>query len=882
MKKLFPLSLFLLTTLFASATHNRAGEITYRVIDCVNHKYEITITTYTKVNAPADRPQLSDVNLGDNTLVTIPRYDEMILPDDPNVKRNRYIVQHTYPGPNRYVIHFTDPNRNQGVNNMIGSVNVPFYLETVLIINPFDGCNSSPVLNSYPIDRGCIGQIFIHNPFAVDPDGDSLSYQLTPCKQGLDSVCPGFWIPAGVTMNPVSGDLIWNTPQPPAGEYNLAFYIIEWRNGHPIDSVERDMQITIVPTCNNHPPQFSQMNDTCILAGDTLNFSFTVTDPDTDIITLSNDGSPFTVTDPATFSSNSPSDTVTANFTWITKCHHIRIQPYTAFFRAVDNGSPQQLVSLANVSIRVIAPPPQNLTAVATGNSIVLNWSPGACATDSGYHIWMRNDSFPGTFNCPCQIGVPGSSGFTLIGTVSGNNNTTFTDHAQHVIGVEYCYVVTAFFKDGSESCPSNQACAQMKLDLPVIVNASVLTTDSLTGKVFVRWTQPRPPDLDTIQYPPPYQYRLYHYAGLTAPLNQYTLVHTFFNLTDTSYVDTLRDTDHHPHSYRVEFYYDSVGTPAYAGETQRASTVFLSVAPTDERLILSWQVNVPWRNYFYEIYRAATFISCYDTTGLVWDSIGTSYTQTYVDSPLINGAYYRYYVKSVGKYSSQSFDTTYNNSEERCASPYDNVPPCGPHLSVSPNCPIYTNVLAWNKPDTSCGNDVMGYHIYYRSALVNDFHLLQTISDANDTTFLHSGLESIAGCYYVTAFDTNMNESTDYNIVCVDTCYQYYLPNVFSPDGSGLNDLLHPCDQTTAIEMQVKCPPYQNVKDVDIKFFNRWGELVFETTDREIKWNGKLKGSGKDCPEGVYYYTGVVNFISLGGNLSKDIHGFVHLIRKK
>jgi hypothetical protein len=104
----------------------------------------------------------------------------------------------------------------------------------------------------------------------------------------------------------------------------------------------------------------------------------------------------------------------------------------------------------------------------------------------------------------------------------------------------------------------------------------------------------------------------------------------------------------------------------------------------------------------------------------------------------------------------------------------------------------------------------------------------------------------------------------------------------VFTPDGSGVNDVLHPCDYTTAPEMQVKCPPYQNVQDVDLKFFNRWGEVVFTATNRDINWDGRHKDNGKLCPDGVYYYTGIVNFISLSGIVSKELHGFVHLIRKK
>ncbi|HLG34405.1 MAG TPA: gliding motility-associated C-terminal domain-containing protein [Bacteroidia bacterium] len=875
MKKIIFLFLFFLSLACSlHATHNRAGEITYRVLNCDTRLYEITITTYTKTSSePADRPVLDSVHLGDDNVVSITRFDIMILPND--VKRNRYIINHAYAAAGRYKIWFIDPNRVENIVNMIGSVDVPFYLETILIINPFDGCNSSPVLTYPPIDRGCINKLFIHNPVAVDPDGDSLSYQLTVPKMAPSTPVPGYFLPPAnnsFTLNPVTGDLIWDTPQA-VGEYNVAFYIIEWRNGHRIDSVTRDMQITIL-NCNNNPPVISSVKDTCIFAGDALSFSVTATDPDGNNVSLTAYGAPFTVTDPATFSSTPPSDTVTGIFNWNTQCHHIRLQPYSVVFRAQDNSPEVQLVDLEHVNIRVIAPPPQGLTATPAGNTILLNWLPGACATDSGYRIWRRNGQFNGTFNCPCETGVPASSGFTLIGTVYGNLNTTFTDFTQLVIGIEYCYVVTVFYSDGSESCPSNEACAKLKKDLPVIINASVLSTSTTTGQVYVAWSKPIPPDLDTSLYPPPYKYKLYHYPDFTRPnATPDTLVATFSSIDDTTYYDTLLNTVAHPYSYRVEFYYDSA--EIYAGETQRASTVYLSIAPTDEQLNLSWHERVPWTNHFYEVFR-------YNNQTTNWDSIGRAFTQSFSDTNLINGVSYCYYVKSVGTYSAPGYDTTRNNSQEKCAEPYDNVPPCSPHVAVSADCIANANFLAWNNPNNSCADDVMGYYIYYHPAQVNDYVLLDSVLNANDTSYIHSGLQSIAGCYYVTAFDTNRNESTDYVPVCIDTCYQYYLPNVFSPDGSGLNDLLHPCDLTTAPEMQIKCPPYQNVKDVNLKFFNRWGEIVFETTDRDINWNGKHKDNGKDCPDGVYYYTGIVNFISLSGDISKDLHGFVHLIRKK
>src|SRR4030095_2023487 len=160
---LFTVFLFISSLDNVYATHNRAGEITYEQLS--QFYYRITITTYTKTSSPADRPEL-DIFWGDGTGSTLPRasFQDNFGGAGSDIRKNIYIGTHTYPGPSVYVIYFEDPNRNGGVVNIPGSVNVPFYLESELIISPFLGFNNSPVLLQPPIDEGTVGQIFIHNP----------------------------------------------------------------------------------------------------------------------------------------------------------------------------------------------------------------------------------------------------------------------------------------------------------------------------------------------------------------------------------------------------------------------------------------------------------------------------------------------------------------------------------------------------------------------------------------------------------------------------------------------------------------------------------------------------------------------------------------------
>jgi hypothetical protein len=42
-------------------------------------------------------------------------------------------------------------------------------------------------------------------------------------------------------------------------------------------------------------------------------------------------------------------------------------------------------------------------------------------------------------------------------------------------------------------------------------------------------------------------------------------------------------------------------------------------------------------------------------------------------------------------------------------------------------------------------------------------------------------------------------------------------------------------------------------IDDFRLQVYNRWGQIVFETTDYELGWNGQMNNSGTDCPAGVY-----------------------------
>ncbi len=862
LKKYLLIIIILLLSLSTFATHERAAEITYRCLNTNTLLYEIKLVTYTYTPSPADRPQMTLV-WGDGTSSVVNRTLKIDLAGD--ISRNEYVTTHTYPGDGTYKISMEDPNRNYGVINIPSSVDIPMYVETLLIISPFiNPKNNSPQLLNPPLDEGCVGVPFYHNPGAYDPDGDSLSYKLVPCKGSQGINIPGYTLPmasTSVSINPITGDFYWDSPVM-QGEYNIAILIEEWRNGVRIGYVTRDMQI-IIATCNNHPPKIDPIPDTCVTAGDTIRFNVHAYSPPPDLrqVTLTASGGPFMLANsPAQFYSISGTPQVNEMFIWPTLCEHVRKQPYQVTFKVLDNGTPVHLADIVSTFIKVNGPAPKNLSAIAFGNNIKLNWNKSICTNAYGYKIYRRN-GFYGYVHGYCETGVPAYTGYVQIATLPNVNDTTFVDdnNGQGLLhGIDYCYILIAYYPDGAESYASNEACAVLIRDVPIITNVTITNTNTTSGSDTVMWSKAI--IIDTIQAPGPYKYLIYRSSGFTG--SNLALIDSLNNINDTIYNDTGLNTVNNPYSYRIDFYNDQPTNRFKIGSTHIASSVYLTLTPSDKKMILTYNFNVPWINQQYVIYRKNLI------TG-VFDSIGVSSTTTYVDKDLVNGTQYCYYVKSVGNYSIGSIiNSIINLSQQTCAIPIDKIAPCPPLLNVETICINSENDLNWINTD-SCSGDIAKYNIWYKPQESGDFTIIKTINDRSITQFKHTDLPTVVGCYAINAVDSNNNVGVLSNIICidVDSCANYVLPNIFTPNGDGKNDKFVPF-------------PYKAIEKVDMKIYNRWGTIVFKTTDPNINWDGKDMTTKQDCSDGVYFYVCDVFEKRLKGIISRQIHGSVTILR--
>jgi gliding motility-associated-like protein len=68
----------------------------------------------------------------------------------------------------------------------------------------------------------------------------------------------------------------------------------------------------------------------------------------------------------------------------------------------------------------------------------------------------------------------------------------------------------------------------------------------------------------------------------------------------------------------------------------------------------------------------------------------------------------------------------------------------------------------------------------------------------------------------------------------------EIFVPNAFTPNGDGKNDVLKVFGNYIAT--------------IDLRIFNQWGQLIYQTTDPAAGWDGKHKGQLQ--PVGVYAYT--------------------------
>ncbi|HEX6225579.1 MAG TPA: gliding motility-associated C-terminal domain-containing protein [Chryseolinea sp.] len=910
----------------AEASHLIAVEIRARPINCNSFTYEITLIGYVKIGGVSFGGEDVKLLFGDGQSVLVPQLPSVVVDPILNIGRVQFTTIHTYQTAGVYLLSYGEPNRNEGIVNMDMSVNTTFYTESSITVSN-NNCDSSPYLTVPPVDRACTGIGYFHNPGAVDPDDDSISFSFVVPKSELNQDVRNYTYPnnqkfyPGLSYNqaneegtgppnfiidPVDGTVTWDAPGM-TGEYALAIKVTAWRL-NPVDStwvesgfVIRDMQV-VVEDCSNQKPDLTVPDEICAVAGTTVQFAVPASDPDGNPVSLEAFSDVFSLSDspaevhppgPALQSTAPPYDTAALQFRWNVTCSHVKNQPYNVVFKVTDSPpAGPRLVRFKTVSIRVIAPAPEfkTVTVNPVKRELTLEWENLFCENATGIQVWRRVAAHQ--YAQPeCNIGMPYFLRYNLLTTLSGDAQS-YTD-SNLAIGAQYCYRIVALI--GQNKIPSRislDTCLIPKpAEAPVITNVSIAATSESEGKVEIRWTSPF--DIDKNQYPPPYEYKVYRSDGFGN--NIFTEV-TPTPIRDTLFVDTPTNTSNLPYEYRVILFVPALGNNSI-DTSSVASSVFLTAVAQPGKIALSWQSRTPWSNYlqahpYHRIYRSNgtpegpyILIDSVDVNqnGFQYTDYGKFQNQGLADFQL-----YYYKVLTRGGYGNPDIDEPLENfSQISNGVVLDSKPPCIPIVileksdcsSFSCAADNYYNKLTWSYPEgEACLETSVTYRVFVADSENDEF--LPLVTDSG-TSYQHNNLSSLAKCYKVAAIDAVGNMSPMSDPVCNDNCPYFELPNVFTPSSpDGRNDQLVAFGAESG---SLHCARF--VKRVALKVYNRWGMEVYSMSDtvpenNSTFWDGS-SNSGKELEAGVYFYSADVTFdVRDPAQQRKIINGWIHLIR--
>ncbi len=170
---------------------------------------------------------------------------------------------------------------------------------------------------------------------------------------------------------------------------------------------------------------------------------------------------------------------------------------------------------------------------------------------------------------------------------------------------------------------------------------------------------------------------------------------------------------------------------------------------------------------------------------------------------------------------------------------------------------PIPANV---NDPRIWFGNTSTGAQTYWWD--------IAGLSQTNDPSPMFSFDYKEPGEYEVCmiAWNENLCADTICHTVIIDDVLFVYVPNSFSPDGDNLNE-------TWGMSTNIDA-----ITSFELRVFDRWGQVVFQTDDYHNFWNGAANNSGSALKTDVYAYR--ITYEVKDSETRKELMGHVTLIK--
>ncbi|RYD59300.1 MAG: gliding motility-associated C-terminal domain-containing protein [Sphingobacteriales bacterium] len=141
------------------------------------------------------------------------------------------------------------------------------------------------------------------------------------------------------------------------------------------------------------------------------------------------------------------------------------------------------------------------------------------------------------------------------------------------------------------------------------------------------------------------------------------------------------------------------------------------------------------------------------------------------------------------------------------------------------------------NKP--ACGEEIRLHAVVNWNYPV-EWHGPGLRADGLDIMIPNANTSHI-GSYFALAGLPHCQDHDGVNVDVNCDSFRLYLPTGFSPNGDGANDILYIYGS-------------QEVSELHFRIYNRWGQLVFETSDAKAGWDGT--NNGGSIQTGIVAYT--------------------------
>lgn len=163
--------------------------------------------------------------------------------------------------------------------------------------------------------------------------------------------------------------------------------------------------------------------------------------------------------------------------------------------------------------------------------------------------------------------------------------------------------------------------------------------------------------------------------------------------------------------------------------------------------------------------------------------------------------------------------------------------------ITVTGPPPVEANFI-WGPVPATVNDPTIHFHNTSTGAETYLWNIAgQASSTSYDTVYIFTN--KVPGIYRVclSAYNYNQCADTICNDVEIMDVLEPYVPNAFTPDGDGRNDLFY---------MSVNI---RTITSFEMLIYDRWGQLMFHTTDPYEPWQGRKDNSGEVLPTGVYVY---------------------------